>query len=111
MSTVARTTGATIVSLLGTIGSTAGAIAKTIDAAASSVDMLDAFVQRSLAHQRDTHLVQDHHWRRNLILDSAQAQEKIETDIKAEYAGNAVRQHDFNSIVSDLESLFTVTTP
>lgn len=111
MSTVARTTGNTVVALLGTIGSTAGAVAKTVDAVASSVDMLDTYVQRAKDHQRSVHLVEDRHWRRNLILDSAKAQEKIETDLITEYRGDANRQSKFNEIVSDLESLFTETTP
>lgn len=111
MTTVARTTASTVVSLLGTVSSTAGAIAKTIDAAASSVDMLDRYVQRAKANQEAKHRVEDFHWRRNLILENAQAQETIETKIVDTYAGNTNRQTRFNSIVSDLESLFAEPTP
>jgi len=107
MSQVVRAAGTTVVTLLGTIGSTAGAVAKTVDALASSVDMLDSFVQRAVKHQRAAHLVEDHHWQRNLILDAAKAQETIETAIKAEYAGNVERQSDFNKITAELEALFT----
>lgn len=111
MTTVARTTGTTIVSLLGTVGSTAGALAKTVDAAASSVDMLDKFIQRAKANQDAKHKVEDLHWKRNLILDNAQAQEEIETRIAIKYATNTARQQLFDSIVSDLEALFTETQP
>lgn len=106
MTTVARTTGATLVALLGTIGSTAGAIAKTVDAAASSVDMLDTYVQRAKKAQHDKHLIEDRHWRRNLILENAQAQEEIETKIDQKYSVDPTRAQRFNSIVADLESLF-----
>lgn len=111
MTTVARTTGATIVSLLGTIGSTAGAIAKTVDAAASSVDMLDRYVQRAKNTQRITHLIEDRHFRRNLIIENGRAQEAIETSVDREYATDPARAARFNSIVADLESLFTETQP
>jgi len=107
MTTVVRTTGSTIVALLGTINSTAGAIAKVVDTATSSVDMLDTFVQRAKSHQADAHAIEDRHWRRNLILDNAKTQEKIETDLIGEYSNNIVRQNKFNEIVADLELLFT----
>lgn len=111
MTTVARTTGSTIVALLGTVSSTAGAVAKTVDAITSSVDMLDRYVQRAKSHQLDTHAIEDHHWRRNLILDAAKSQEKIETDLIKEYQGDPTRQIKFNEIVSNLETLFAQTSP
>jgi len=111
MTTIARSAGSTIVTLLGTIGSTAGALAKTIDAAASSIDMLDTYVQRAKSNQLAQHTIEDRHWRRNLILENAQIQERIETKIDQEYSTSPTRAARFNSIVADLESLFTETQP
>lgn len=109
MTTVARTTGSTIVSLLGTVGSTASAVAKTVDAVASSVDILDRYVQRAKANQQAKHLIEDRHYQRNLILENAQAQEEIETKIDVKYGNNPARAARFNSIVADLESLFSTS--
>jgi len=106
MSDMTRSAGATVSTLLGTIGSAATMVAKTIDSAASSVDMLDRFVQRAKDHQRDQHLVEDRHWRRNLIIDAGNAQQKIEANLVNEYAGDPAAQQRFKTIVADLESLF-----
>lgn len=111
MTTVTQSTSATIVALLGTINATASAVAKTVDSAASSVDMLDRYVQRAKSRQFDTHAVEDKHWRRNLILNAGKAQEKIETQIDKEYSADPARATRFNSIIQELEAMFTVTQP
>lgn len=104
--TIARTTANTIVTALNLVNTTVQATSKIVDSAGSSIDMLDKFVQRAKTRQNATHLVEDLHWQRNLILDAAQAQEKIETDLKKEYASDSERTNTFNSIVADLEALF-----
>ena len=110
MTNVTRTTSATIVSALSAVQATTGAVAKIIDTAASSIDMLDEYVQRAKRNQHDENLVADKHWRRNLLLDAAREQEKKENEIAREYANDHVRQQRFNSILSDLESLFQAPT-
>lgn len=109
MATVSTTTSQTIVSLLGTINAAATMVQKTVDSAASSVDMLDSYVQRAKNNQLATQKVEDLHWRRNLILDAGKEQEKRETAIIKEYAGDITRQNRFNSIVAELEALFAPT--
>lgn len=111
MANVRGTTASTVVSLLSTIGSSASMVAKTIDSASSSIDMLDRYVQRAKTNQLISHEVEDRHWRRNLILDAAKSQEKLETDLDREYSADPARAARFNAIVADLESIFTETQP
>lgn len=109
MATIQSTTSSTVIALLGTISASAGAVAKTIDSASSSIDMLDRYVQRAKTRQIDTHKIEDMNWRRNLMLDAAKEQEKIETAIVREYSGDPSRAGKFNEILAGFESLFTET--
>lgn len=108
MSTIGRQTSGTIVALLSTINGAATSVARVIDSGSSAVDMLDGFIQRAKIQQSETHLVEHQHWRRNLILDASRMQERKETELTKEYAGDAPRQLLFNKIASDLEALFVV---
>lgn len=107
MSNIRSTTSQTIVTLLGTVQSSASSVGKVIDSVSSSVDMLDRYVQRAKVNQITAHQIEDRNWRRNLILDAAKAQEKIETDLDREYGNDPQRAQRFNNIVADLESMFT----
>jgi hypothetical protein len=111
MTTVARATSGTIVTLLGTIGSGATMIAKTVDAAASSIDMLDAYVQRAKDQQRKLHLIEDDGWLETQIREHALEREATEAKILAQYAGNTAGAERYNKIVAHLESLFAETKP
>ena len=86
--TVKSSASSTVIALLSTINSGATSIAKIIDSGSSSVDMLDRYVQRAKTRQHDSHLVEDAHWRTNLLLDAAKSQAKREETIKRELAGN-----------------------
>tara|TARA_R110002020_G_scaffold367683_4_gene579586 strand:+ start:217 stop:438 length:222 start_codon:yes stop_codon:yes gene_type:complete len=72
--------------------------------------MLDRYVQRAKTNQITAHQIEDRNWRRNLILDAAKAQEKIETDLDREYSSDPKRAQRFNAAVADLEALFTQPT-
>lgn len=111
MANVRGTTSQTIVSVLGTLNSTASMVAKTVDSVASSVDMLDRYVQRAKNNQITQHTIEDAHWRRNLILDAAKTQEKIEHEIVKEYSGDKLRGDKFNNIAAQLEALFLPAQP
>ena len=104
---VAQSTSSTVVALLNTVNSAALSVAKIIDTGASSVDMLDRYVQRAKQHQITTHKVEDHYWKRNLFLDAAKSQAKIEDQLERELQGNSSLTARFNSHLTELESLFT----
>lgn len=104
MATVRTSFSQAIVASFGTITATAGAVAKAVDAATDSVDMLTTYVQRAKEQQRITHLVQDVNWKRNLIIDAAREQERIETELKKEYASDPARSQKFQELVSELEA-------
>lgn len=107
---VAQTTSSTVVSLMNTVNSAATSVAKIIDTGASSIDMLDRYVQRAKQHQIIAHTVEDRTWQRNLFLDSAKSQARIEESLERELHGNTRLQQLFNQNLAELESLFTETT-
>lgn len=108
---VAKSTSSTVVALLNTVNSAATSVAKIIDTGASSIDMLDRYVQRAQQHQIISHKVEDHHWQRNLFLDSAKSQARIEESLERELAGNTRLQQLFNENLEELKTLFTETNP
>lgn len=104
MTAVSRTTGATIVSLLGTIGSVANTTEKIINSAASSVDMLDAYVQKAKREQVAQHKIDEESWLENLLDAAARDHEKRQEAIIKEYASDSRRQQNFLAIRARLEA-------
>lgn len=107
MTNVTNSASKSIVSILSTIGSMTNAVSKIVDTGASSIDMLDTYVQRAKDHQQKQNLIEDTVWLRNLIIDAAHEQEKKESQIAKEYAGDKNRQQIFTDLTTKFESLFT----
>jgi len=108
---IAKSTSSTVVALLNTVNSVAQSVTQIVDTGASSIDMLDRYVQRAKHQQIVQHKVEDHHWQRNLFLDSAKNQAKIEDALERELHGNANLTKRFNENLAELEALFTEITP
>jgi hypothetical protein len=108
MTTVARTTGATIVTLLGTIGSAANAIAKTVDSATSGIDMLDAYVQRAKKLQLQQHAIEDADWLQNLKEDAALIQVKRSKSLASQL--NNSERVELNLHIARYDALFVTET-
>lgn len=104
---IARSTSSTVVALLNTVNSSATAVAQIIDTGASSIDMLDRYVQRAKQHQITSHKVEDHTWQRNLFLEAAKSQAKVEESLERELSSNVRLQQLFNDNLLELEALFT----
>ena len=111
MTTVKSSASSTVITLLGTIGSSASMVAKTIDSASSSIDMLDRYVQRAKSNQIARHLVEDKDFLDNLINDAGEAKAMRLHNLEKKMQGNARLQQLFTEFVNEYRSLFTQTNP
>ena len=106
MTTVTKSAGDTLVTLLGTVGSAANAVAKTIDSATATVDMLDAHVQRAKTQQAAAHKVADATWLRSIQEDAALERIARHKQIAATLTTKDDRAL-FDEYMSEYRALFT----
>jgi hypothetical protein len=106
MTTVTKSAGDTLVTLLGTLGSAASIVSKTIDSASASVDMLDAHVQRAKVRQASAHQVEDANWLESIQEDAALERIKRHKSIASTLTSKEDRAL-FDTYLSEYRALFT----
>ena len=109
--TVRASASSTVITLLGTIGSSASMVAKTIDSASSSIDMLDRYVQRAKAKQLQRHSIEDKDFLDNLIDTASEANAERLHKLETKLANNQRLQQLFTASKAEYLALFTQANP
>lgn len=114
MTTVVKSTSNSLVSLLSIVDETANATVQTVRTMTKGIDMLDRAVERARQDQIENHMLEATSRRRNRILEVATETEETEYRMEVKYGASptaADRAQRFNTIVAELEALFTETQP
>lgn len=109
MATVVSASSATITSILGTLQTVAHTAQRTINTASAGLDMVDNYVDSARHRQIDTSKVHMHHFRKNLLQESAAEQARKEKILQQEMSGDSNLAKLFAENLKELQSLFTET--
>jgi hypothetical protein len=89
MSSVARTTGQTIISVLGTINTIASRTSQAVNTTAAGLDMLDSYVQKARTKQIASDAIEMSTYVDRLHKNSAMEQAKLDLELARELKSNS----------------------